>query len=146
MPWWVWALGGIGLLMIEVVAPGGLFALFFGIGALVTAALAGLELAGPAWTQWLIFAALSVVLLGFLRRRMRGALAPTDARFDTLVGETAVLLSDLPSRGVARAELRGASWEARSSVETRLAQGQRCRVERVEGLTLWLVPEDSGSR
>jgi membrane protein implicated in regulation of membrane protease activity len=37
--------------------------------------------------------------------------------------------------------MRGASWTARSSGSVALARGQRCKVERVEGLTLWLRAE-----
>ena len=39
MEWWMWVLVGIGLLVVEMATPGGLFALFFGVGALVVAAL-----------------------------------------------------------------------------------------------------------
>jgi membrane protein implicated in regulation of membrane protease activity len=141
MAWWSWALVGIALLVVELVTPGGLFALFFGVAALLTGALELVGVAGPAWFQWLLFAALSVLLLGFLRGRMRGALAARGGPIDSLIGETAVLLDDLPPRGVARAELRGTPWEARSTAEAPLPRGQRCRVERVEGLTLWLRAE-----
>ena len=141
MAWWLWALVGIALLFVEVVTPGGLFALFFGVAAVVVGALEAVGVAGPPWFQWLLFAALSIVLLAVLRRRMRGVLAVNGGPVDALVGETAVLLDDLPPRGVARAELHGTPWEARSRTEAPLARGQRCRVERVEGLTLWLRPE-----
>lgn len=141
MAWWIWAILGIALLVLEMLTPGGLFALFFGIAALSVGALEALGLAGPAWLQWLLFAAFSVVLLTIVRRRMRGALAGRHGPVDALVGETAVLLDDLPPRGVARAELHGSNWEARSTAGVALARGQRCRVDRVEGLTLWISPE-----
>lgn len=141
MAWWIWAVVGIALLVVEVVTPGGLFALFFGVAALAVAALRAFGLAGPEWLQWVLFAVLSVVLVAFVRGRMRGMLGVQGEPVDALVGETAVLLDDLPPRGVSRAELRGTPWEARSSAEAPLARGQRCRVQRVEGLTLWLVPE-----
>jgi membrane protein implicated in regulation of membrane protease activity len=41
---------------------------------------------------------------------------------------------------VGKVELRGSSWSARSA-RAALARGQRCRVERVDGLTLWVRPE-----
>ena len=141
MAWWLWAIVGIALLLIEMVTPGGLFALFFGVAALVVGALEALGVAGPAWLQWLLFAALSVVLVTVVRRRMRGALAPKGGPIDTMVGETATLLDDLSPQGVGRVELRGSSWQARSTAGTVLARGARCRVERVEGLTLWIRPE-----
>jgi membrane protein implicated in regulation of membrane protease activity len=141
MTWWLWGILGIVLLLVEMVTPGGLFALFFGVAALVVGALEAIGVAGPAWVQWLLFAVLSVLLVGVVRRRLRGALTRRHGPIDTLVGETAVLLEDLPPQGVARAELRGTPWEARSVVAALLVKGQRCRVERVEGLTLWIRPE-----
>ena len=56
-------------------------------------------------------------------------------------GETALVTEDVAPGGVGKAEMRGTSWTARTSAATLLARGQRCRVERVEGLTLWLRPE-----
>jgi len=141
MAWWLWTILGIALLIVEVVTPGGLFALFFGIAAVLVGALEVIGVAGPPWFQWVLFAGLSLVLLTVVRRRMRGALAAKGGPVDDLVGETAILLDDLPPRGVGRAELRGTSWQARSSADAQLARGQRCRVERVEGLTLWIRPE-----
>ena len=54
---------------------------------------------------------------------------------------TAVLLADLPPGGVGKAELRGTSWTARNEGERPLATGERARVTRVDGLTLWLRAE-----
>jgi membrane protein implicated in regulation of membrane protease activity len=42
---------------------------------------------------------------------------------------------------VGRAELRGSGWTVRSQEPEALAKGLRCRVERVEGFTLWIRPE-----
>jgi len=137
MSWWLWVLFGIGLLVVEMLTPGGLFALFFGVGALLTAVLAA---AGAGETaQWLAFPALSLVLLGTLRRTLLKRLAARDAPpVDSLVGEEVMLLGDLPAGGEAKAELRGVPWSARAASGLALPKGQRCRVERVEGLTLWV--------
>jgi membrane protein implicated in regulation of membrane protease activity len=62
---------------------------------------------------------------------------------DTLVGETAVIIEEIPSRGVGKAEMRGTSWSAHNISEQSLARGQRCRVERVEGLTIYVRAEQS---
>ncbi|HTP29063.1 MAG TPA: NfeD family protein [Anaeromyxobacteraceae bacterium] len=141
MIWWQWVLLGMALLIVELLVPGGMFALFFGTAALVVGALERMGLVGPPWLQWGLFLVLSAALVGFLRRFMRGKLAAGRGPVDAVVGEVAILLEDLPPRGVARAELRGSPWEARSAVQTPLVRGQRCRVERIEGLTLWLLPE-----
>jgi len=60
---------------------------------------------------------------------------------DALTAEGALVVEHVPADGVGKAELRGSSWSARSATGAALHKGQRCRVDRVEGLTLWLRPE-----
>ena len=143
MVWWLWVLAGIALLAFEVATPGGLFALFFGVGALLTAPLAALGLAESV--QWFAFSLLSLVGLATLRgpllRRLQARPAPSAEISAELVGEQAVLLTDLPAGGEGRAELRGVPWTARAASGIPLEKGRRCRVERVDGLTLWLRAE-----
>jgi inner membrane protein len=140
MSWWLWVLGGIGLLVVEMATPGGLFALFFGIGALLTAIPSALG-AGET-VQWLSFTAISLVLLGTLRRTLHERLqARGGPAIDSLVGEEVMLLGDLSEGGEAQAELRGVPWSARTASALPLRKGQRCRVERIEGLTLFVRGE-----
>ena len=139
MTWWTWVLLGVALLAVEVATPGGLFALFFGVGAIVVAPLAALGV--PEAGQWLAFTALSVASLLGLRRRLTLALSKGPPAAAELVGEQAVVLAEVGPGGEGRAELRGVPWSARTAGGTTLAAGQRCRVERVEGLTLWLRAE-----
>ena len=140
MEWWLWVLAGIALLVLEMVTPGGLFALFFGAGALCVAPLAA---AGASATvQWLAFSVVSLLLLATLRRSLQERLLHrTGPPVDTLVGEEVVLLGDVSAGGEAKAELRGVPWRARVASGIPLKAGQRCRVERVEGLTLWVRAE-----
>lgn len=140
MPWWQWVVLGVFLLVVEMATPGGLFAIFFGIGAFVIAPVAA---AGASPTvQWALYTLVSLALLatlrGYLAKRLAGR--PTGP-VDSIVGEEAVLLADLPAGGEGRAELRGTPWSARAVDGAALARGQRCRVERVDGLTLWLRAE-----
>jgi membrane protein implicated in regulation of membrane protease activity len=65
---------------------------------------------------------------------------------DSLVGEEVVLLGDLPAGGEGKAELRGVPWSARTASGAALRAGQRCRVERIDGLTLWVRAEDAAPR
>lgn len=140
MIWWAWVLLGFGLLAVELATPGGLFALFFGVGALLVGALGAVGLAGPGWLQWALFAAVSVALLAVFRRRLQGKLGSPGVPRD-LDGELAVPLADIPAGAVGRAELRGSPWEARAEGGEALSGGQRCRVVRVDGLTLLLRAE-----
>ena len=106
MIWWLWVLAGIALLAFEVATPGGLFALFFGVGALLVAPLAALGVSETV--QWFAFSVLSLVGLAHAARAAAApALAPARRRRPSWSGEQAVLLADLPAGGEGKAELRG---------------------------------------
>jgi inner membrane protein len=143
MIWWLWVLVGLGLLAFEMALPGGFFALFFGVGALLVGALVALDAAGPAWMQWLLFSVLSIGTLVTLRRPLQARLNLGGSRrpVDSLVGESAVALEDLAPGGLGKAELRGTSWSARNRGSVALSKGQRCIVEKVDGLMLLVRPE-----
>jgi membrane protein implicated in regulation of membrane protease activity len=137
MVWWLWVLLGIALLAVEMATPGGLFALFFGIGALAVAPLSAVGW-GPVG-QWLAFPAISLALLALLRRWLLEKMAARpSAPVDEIVGQEAILLGDVPAGGEGKAELRGVPWSARAVDGGPLRAGQRCRVERVDGVTLFL--------
>jgi inner membrane protein len=144
MTWWLWLLLGLILLGLEMASVGGFFVIFFGVGALVVGVLAGLHLVAAVWLQWLLFSAVSIVSMLLLRRPLLEWMKrrePVRPPVDSLVGQTAVLTEDLPSGGVGKAELRGTSWNVRTQQQTGLVRGQRTRVERVDGLTLWVKAE-----
>src|SRR5262245_42125262 len=142
MVWWLWVLLGLGLLAFEMATPGGFFALFFGVSALVVGVLAGAGAGGPPWMQWLLFSLVSVVALLTLRRPLQARLDPGGGRsVDSLVASTAVALEELAAGGTGKVELRGSAWSARNQGDRALAKGQRCRVEKVDGLTLWVRAE-----
>ncbi|MGE0821601.1 MAG: NfeD family protein [Candidatus Binatia bacterium] len=139
MAWWIWAIFGLLLLGVEVLTPGGFYALFFAAGALIVALLGGLHLSGPPWVQWFLFSLLSIVSLLLFRKRMLSWLErsePQTEAIDTLVGEYAVLSADLPPGEIGKAELRGTVWSVRNDGAQLLHKGQRCRVQGVSGLTL----------
>jgi membrane protein implicated in regulation of membrane protease activity len=140
MAWWLWVLMGLGLLALELFTPGGFYVLFFGVGAVVVGALVGLGWVGPPWTEWLIFSVISILSLVFFRRPVLAwfSAGDRDHAIDQLEGELAVPLEDLAPGAVGKAELRGAAWTAQNADDRLLAKGQRCRVARVEGLTLWI--------
>ena len=144
MAWWLWVLLGFALLAGEAVTPGAFFFLFFGLGAIVVGVVAWLGLVDSAAVQWLLFSLVSLVFLFPLRGRLvRWVGSGEDAAksVDALVGQTAVLLDDLPPGEVGKAELRGTAWSARNGDAHALRKGQRGKVMRVDGLTLWLQAE-----
>jgi hypothetical protein len=143
MTWWLWVLLGFLLMAVELFTPMGFFFLFFGAGALVVGILAVLGLAGPSWMEWLLFSVVSVLALAVFRGPL---LARTRGRgpalvVDDVVGEIAAPVEDLAPGAVGKVELRGTTWTAHNDGPITLARGQRCRVTRVDGLTLGIVAE-----
>jgi len=132
---------GAALLGGEMLLPGSFFMLFFAVGAVAVGALAGLGVIAAPWLEWLLFSALSVASLVVFRGRLLSRFQKSHASTvgtEGFAGETAVLLDDLEVGAVGRAELRGSVWNARSRDDVRLTRGTRCRVENVDGLTLWV--------
>jgi membrane protein implicated in regulation of membrane protease activity len=141
MTWWLWILLGLVLSALELATPGGFYLIFFGVGALFTGLVSLLDFGVPGWAEWIVFAVASVVMLLVFRRPILRMMQPAMPDVDSLVGEIATTMDAIPAGQVGRAELRGTAWSARNGHGLELARGQRCRVERVDGLTLYLVPE-----
>lgn len=137
MAWWMWLVLGLVLLGGEMAVPGGFYLFFFGVGALLVGlvGLAGIGL--PAWGQWLLFSVLSIAALVLLRPRIMGRLRQATHRIDdNLVGEIAVASEAIAPGAIGRGELRGSVFAMRNGGADAVAAGQRCRVVRVDGLTL----------
>jgi membrane protein implicated in regulation of membrane protease activity len=144
MFWWQWVIFGLVLAGLEVATPGGFFLVFFGAGGLIVGALTLAGVGGPLWVQWLLFSAISIVALVLFRnpllRRMRAAERPTGT-VDALTDETATTIEDIAPGSIGRVELRGSAWSAKNVGATMLIKGQRCAVQHVDGLTLYVHPE-----
>jgi len=144
MIWWYWMLIGLVLLGAEMLTPGGFYILFFGLAALIVGSLTGLGFTQAEWIQWLLFSALAILSLLVFRGPLLAWIKTRDKEMptvDSMVGESAILLEDLVPGGTVKAELRGTTWTAHNAGLALLKKGQRCKVERVEGLTLWITAE-----
>ncbi len=135
MPWWLWLVLGLALLAGEMLAPGGLYLLFLGIGALIVGVMALAGIAGPAWTQLLLFTLLSVLSLATLRNRLAHSMRPGKLD-DAIVGKTIELTTSIESDGVGQGSYRGSVWKVYNAGARALEAGARCRVEEVNGITL----------
>ena len=138
LSWWVWLVAGLVFFILEAMSAGGLFLLFFGVGAVLIGLLDLLGIHLSFVVQGLVFVVFSVVSLLLFRERLLARFQShmPKSKVDTLVGETAKALDDIPANGIGTAELRGASWTAHNLSDAVILQSGRCRVERVEGLTL----------
>lgn len=141
MAWWMWMVLGLALAIAEAQIPTNFFLLAFGVGGLFIGALTGLGWLATPWLEWLVFTAASVAALVVFQRTLGRSGSGHAHAVDDLRRETATILEDVPANGVGRAELRGTTWSARGVDGAALARGTRCRVHRIDGLTLWLRPE-----
>jgi hypothetical protein len=141
--WWHWLALGLILVGLEMAASGGFYVIFFGIAAIAIAGLRLLDIGGPVWVQFLLFSVLSVGSLVLFRSPLLRwlELDGQGPPVDSLVGERAMPLEDIPAGGVGRAELRGTVWTARSAAGRPLVRGQRCVVVAVDQLMIVLEPE-----
>jgi inner membrane protein len=144
--WWHWLALGLVLVALELAASGGFYIIFFGVAAIIVAALTVMGASGPAWAQLALFSILSVGSLLFFRspmlRWMKLDAGAPDV--DSLVGETAVARQDIPAGEIGRVELRGTAWTARNRSAELLTNGRRCVVVGVD--RLMLIIEAEGAR
>jgi len=135
---------GLALLGAEMTTPGGFYIIFFGLAALFVGTLAGLDVVQTDWLQWLLFSIIAVASLLLFRGPLLARLSERRAGqpdVDSMVGETAIPLESLAVGDTGKAELRGTTWSAKNVGSGRLEKGQRGKVARVEGLTLWITGE-----
>jgi len=144
MIWWYWMVLGLALLAVEMTTPGGFYILFFGLAALIVGTLVGLDVIQTDWLQWLLFSVTAVLSLLLFRGPLLARLR--DERMgqppvDTMIGETAIPLAPLAVGETGKAELRGSTWTVKNVGSGHLKKGQRGKVTRVDGLTLWIASE-----
>ncbi|MGZ8867599.1 MAG: NfeD family protein [Thermoanaerobaculia bacterium] len=136
MAWWIWVLIGFALLGLEFVAT--TFHIgFFAAGAFFVAILALAGWDGLLWQELLVFTFVSLAAVFVFRPIVVRKLKLNPSRpVDELVGEHAVAIDEIAVLGRGKAELRGSTWNAHNVGENPITRGQRCTVERVEGLVL----------
>jgi inner membrane protein len=137
MTWWIWLLAGFVCLAGELLTPGLFYLAFLGVAACVVAVLAFVSPGSALWFQVLCFSVVMVALALYRRKLLeKFNVTPPEIPVDQLVSETAVAAEGIAPGAQGRAELRGASWTARNVGAAAIAAGQRCAVERVDGLVL----------
>jgi membrane protein implicated in regulation of membrane protease activity len=146
MAWWGWIAAGALLLVAEMVwIDAEFYLIFLGLASLAVGALALAAPGVPAWTQWLLFAALAAASLALFRGRLYARLARGAAgRSDELVGESVVVGARIEPSERGRGELRGTVWTVHNDGDAPLEAGSSARVERADGLVLHVRAETRG--
>lgn len=115
--------------------------LWFAAGSLVALIVSLLN--GPLWLQALLFVIVSGALLLLLRPLVRRYLTPGLIRtnVDSVVGTTGLVTEDIDNvsaRG--RVKLGAMTWTARSTSGAPIGKDTRIRVDRVEGVKVFVTP------
>jgi membrane protein implicated in regulation of membrane protease activity len=138
MAWWSWCVLGTALLGIELFAVDAQFYLVFvGLGAIVVGLVGLLGIDLPVWTQWLLFAVLSLVAMFTIRRQLHQRLLQRPlAKMSGDVDQRIVVAEELAPGKSCRIEYRGSGWTAINVGRETIPAGSDARIDAVDGLTL----------
>ena len=143
MNWAAIIWGGLVLvfLIIEAACPIHLVSLWFAAGALVSAIAAWLGAA--VWFQATLFVAVSCALLAALWPLVRKYLNPhvSATNIDSVIGSVGLVTETIDNtEAVGHVKLNGMPWAARSSSGEEIPEGTKVRVDRIEGVKVFVTP------
>lgn len=118
-----------------------LISLWFAAGSLC--AMIVCLLGGALWLQLTVFLAVSAVLLTALRPLVRKYITPklTATNVDSVIGSTglvSVAIDNVTASG--QVKLGAMEWTARSTDGCPIPEGTRVRVDRIEGVKIFVTP------
>ena len=143
----IWTALVVGFLIIEAVCAVHLVSIWFAAGALVALVIA--TLGGAPWLQTGAFAVVSLALLVSLWPFTRKFLKPklTDTNIDSIIGSfglVTVAIDNLQARG--QVKLGAMEWSARSTSGEEIPEGIKVRVDRIEGVKVFVTPAEVPAR
>ena len=117
--------------------------LWFAAGALVAMAMA--LLGGAIWLQVLTFLVVSAIALTALRPLVRKYLTPklTATNIDSIIGSIGIVTAPIDNIGATgQVKLNGMEWTARSTSGDPIPAGIKVRVDRIEGVKVFVSPAE----
>lgn len=117
----------------------GLVCIWFAAGAL--GAFLAACVGAPFWLQLIVFAVVSALALALVRpaaaRFIHPRRSPTNA--DRVVGQTAVVTETVDNEaGTGQVNVLGQVWSARSQLSVVIPTGAQVKVQRIEGVKLFV--------
>ena len=121
-----------------------LVSIWFAAGALVAilVALLGFSLS----VQVVVFLAVSIILLASLRTVVRKYFNPriTRTNADSILGAEGIVTTPVNNiAGLGKVVINGMEWSARSTTGAPLAENARVRVDRIEGVKVFVSPAEA---
>ena len=118
-----------------------LVSIWFALGAL--AALVSCALGAEMWLQITVFLVVSLVLLALLWKRVRSKLTTTKTNVDSVIGAEGYVTEAIDNLSyTGRVKLGGITWAARSTSGAGIPVGTLVKVERSEGVKVFVSPAE----
>ena len=117
--------------------------LWFAAGSLTAMAIA--LMGGAVWLQAVAFLTVSAIALTALRPLVRKYLTPriTATTIDSVIGSIGIVTTAIDNiTASGQVKLNGMEWSARSTSGAPIAQGTRVRVDRIEGVKVFVSPAE----
>ena len=140
---WIWLGLVILFLIVEAACPIHLVSLWFAAGSLT--ALAVFYLHGPLWLQITAFLVVSCALLAALWPLTKKFLNPghTATNVDSVIGSVGYVTAAIDNvSATGQVKLGGMEWTARSTSGAPLTEGILVRVDRIEGVKVFVSPAE----
>ena len=129
------------ILLLAEAATVTVISLWFAAGAL--AAMVTALLGGAVWIQTLVFVLVSAAALTALRPLVRKHLTPklTATNIDSVIGSVGIVTGTIDNlTATGQVKLNGMEWTARSSSGEPIAAGTKVRVNKIEGVKVFVSP------
>lgn len=137
----IWLVLLVGFLAVEGACPIHLVSIWFAVGAL--AALVAAVAGGEIWLQILLFFVISAGLLLSFLPIVKKCLTPklTATNVDSLIGSTGRVTAEIDNENArGQVKLGAMEWSARSASGEKIPAGTLIRVDRIEGVKVFVTP------
>ncbi len=131
----LWIILGVALLIIEIFTVT-FFAIFFGIGALLTGLLVSLGVLDDFTTQLVVFGLGSLISLYFFRNKIKELLKKKEPDFKEFEDEIAKVSVDIPEGEDGKVFYRGTDWMAYDKNGKAIAKNTKVIIRKVDGIKL----------
>lgn len=133
----------IAFLIVEAACPIHLASLWFAAGSLVALAVNWFH--GPLWLQVLLFFVVSggllLALWPFTKKFLNPAVSATN--IDAIIGSIGIVTAPIDNiEAHGQVKLNGMEWTARSTTGEPIAEHTRVRVDKIEGVKVFVSPAE----
>ena len=140
---YIWLGLMVAFLIAEAACPFHLVSIWFAVGALVAVIVS--LLGGAVWLQITLFLLVSCALLAALWPLVRKFLNPKleKTNVDSVIGSTGLVTAAIDNvTAVGQVKLGAMYWTARSTSGEPIAEGTLIRVDKIEGVKVFVLPAE----